>query len=139
MIFLGIPVYLICYINLIYLRWHIAETKQRSYFYIKSFIDITPPESYLRPNLRDTCGHPLKITQLPTSIDTYKHSFFPSAIKLWNNLSSDIIESQSLEEFQTQLNNYILHTWTLNFNVKLCILLYTEVCTVINHDHSLLQ
>ena len=106
------------------------------YKIIHKLVDITPSGSYLRPNSRDTRGHPLKFTQLPTSIDVCKHSFFPSAIKLWNNLSSDIIESQSLEEFQTQLNNYILHSWTLNFNVNLCITLYTEVCTVNNHNHN---
>ena len=80
------------------------------YKIIHELVDITLPESYLRPILRDTRGHPFKFTQLPTSIDTYKHSFFPSAIKLWNNVSSDIIESQSLDEFQTQLNNYVLHS-----------------------------
>ena len=103
------------------------ETKQR---------DITPPESYLSPNLRYTCGHPLKFIQLPTSIDAYKHSFFLLAIKLWNNLLSDIIESQSLEEFQTPLNNYILHSWTINVNVNLCIILYIEVSTVNNHNYN---
>ena len=71
------------------------------YKIIHKLVDITPPESYLRPHLRDTRGHPLKFTHLPTSIDACKHSFFPPAIKLWNNLSSDIIESQSLEEFRT--------------------------------------
>ena len=80
------------------------------YKIIHELVDITPPESYLRPNSRDTRGHSLKFTQLPTSIDAYKHSFFPSAIKIWNNLSSHIIESQSLEAFQTQLNNCILHS-----------------------------
>ena len=59
------------------------------YKIIHILVDITPPESYLRPNSRDARGHPLKFTQLPTNIDTYKHSFFPSVTKLWNNLSSD--------------------------------------------------
>ena len=42
---------------------------------IHKLVDITPSESYLIPNSRDKRGHPLKFTQLPTSIDAYKHSF----------------------------------------------------------------
>ena len=45
------------------------------YNIIHKLVDITPSESYLIPNSRDKRGHPLKFTQLPTSIDAYKHSF----------------------------------------------------------------
>ena len=76
------------------------------YKIIHKLVDITPPVTYLRPISMNTRGHPLKYIQLPTSIDAYKHSFYPSAIKIWNNLSICVIESQSLEEFQTHLNNY---------------------------------
>ena len=38
------------------------------YKIIHKLVGITPPESYLRHNSRDTRGHPLKCTQLPTSI-----------------------------------------------------------------------
>ena len=50
--------------------------KARIIFYIANhkLVDITPPESYLRPNSRDTGGYHLKFTQLPTSIDAYRHS-----------------------------------------------------------------
>ena len=51
------------------------------YTIIHKLVDMTPPESYLRSNSRDTCGHPLKFTQLPTSIDAYKHSFSHQQLK----------------------------------------------------------
>ena len=50
------------------------------YRIIHKLVDITPPESYLRPNSRDTRGHPLKFTQSPTSVDAYEHSFYPFII-----------------------------------------------------------
>ena len=50
-------------------------------------------------------GHSLKCIQLSTSIDAYKYSFFSSAIKFWNILSTYITESHSLQECQTKVNN----------------------------------
>ena len=61
-----------------------CRDKARIIFLYRIFhklVDITPPESYLRPNSRDTCGHPLKFTQLPTSIDAINTLFSHQQLK----------------------------------------------------------
>lgn len=48
-----------------------------------------------------TRGHNMKHT-IPTSrINSHQHSFFPSAMRLWNSLPSDAVETLSLERFKT--------------------------------------
>ena len=41
-----------------------------------------------------------------TLIDTYKFSFFPSTIKLWNQLPANIINSSTPNEFCNNLSNF---------------------------------
>jgi len=45
--------------------------------------------------------------QLVTNIDSYKYSFFPSVIKLWNQLPPHFVNSPSLDQFCDNLSNYI--------------------------------
>ena len=42
--------------------------------------------------------------QLSTRIDSYKFSFFPSSIKLWNSLPSFVINSTNIDQFCKNLN-----------------------------------
>ena len=42
--------------------------------------------------------------QLSTRIDSYKFSFFPSSIKLWNFLPSFVINSMNIDQFCNNLN-----------------------------------
>ena len=48
--------------------------------------------------------------QLDTMIDSYKFSFFPSTIRLWNTLPPFVIHSPILDEFCTNLNIHYDHT-----------------------------
>ena len=52
-----------------------------------------------------TRGHVLKIQQPTTRIDSYLNSFFPSAIKLWNSLPANVIDSSKLDDFKYKLSN----------------------------------
>ena len=66
-------------------------------------VDVSVPDYYLTPVSWNTRGHPSRFIQLQTNIDAYKHSFYPSAIRLWNALPTYVIEANSLEDFQKHL------------------------------------
>ena len=40
--------------------------------------------------------------------DTYKYSFYPQTIELWNNLPLQIADSPSFSSFQNLLHKYIV-------------------------------
>ena len=52
-----------------------------------------------------TRGHSLCLTQPFARTDIYFHSFYPSSIRLWNNLPCDIVECSSIEQFKDKLSN----------------------------------
>ena len=52
-----------------------------------------------------TRGHHKKILQPPTRTDIYKYSFFPSAIRLWNNLPESLSTVKTIDEFKNLLVN----------------------------------
>ena len=49
-------------------------------------------------------------SQLQTMIDSYKFSFSPSVIRLWNTLPPFVINSLTLDDFCTNLHNHYDHT-----------------------------
>ena len=68
-----------------------------------------PPSTFLIPNISPTRHHQ-QCFQLPYSrINAHLHSFFPSTIRIWNSLNSNIITSNSLDLFKRKLFDYILH------------------------------
>ena len=54
-------------------------------------------------NLRNTRGHPFHLRHLPTRVDAYCHSFYPSTIRIWNNLPESVISSTTVELFKYNL------------------------------------
>ena len=54
-------------------------------------------------NAVSTRGHHLKMLQPATKVDAYLYSSFPSAVKLWNSLPSNLIKSPSLDNFKCNL------------------------------------
>ena len=65
------------------------------------YIQPDVPIAYARGT--NTRGHHLKIQQTATRIDVYLHSFFPSTVKLWNLLPSNLIDSPTLDSFKCNL------------------------------------
>ena len=49
-----------------------------------------------------------RINPLFCRTDTYKYSFYPQSIKLWNNLPLQIADSSSFTSFQNFLHKYIV-------------------------------
>ena len=57
----------------------------------------------LLPSIHITRGHDERFLQLPTRINTYLHSFFPSAMKLWSQLSSEVIHLTNYADFKNKI------------------------------------
>ena len=78
------------------LQWDTLEATRNNlcvillYKIINKLVDTFSEEQLLLTN-SVTRGHPLRYLQPPTKIDAYKYSFFPSAIRIWNSLPSDIV------------------------------------------------
>ena len=83
------------------LQWDTLEARQNNlrvillYKIINKMVDIFPEEQLVLTN-SVTRGHSLRHLQLPTKTDAYKYSFFPSSIRIWNSLPSDIVEAETL-------------------------------------------
>ena len=54
----------------------------------------------LQPASTTTRGHPLKFKQLQAHVDAFKYPFYPSAIKIWNSLPSEVALSSNLKQFK---------------------------------------
>ena len=72
-------------------------------FKIHNIVDIQP-HNYLIPNQLLTRGHHYRFQQLPTYIDSYKYSFYPDAIKIWNSLPEHTVEAPTLQLFKENLH-----------------------------------
>ena len=59
-----------------------------------------PSAPYLQPTSVRTRGNNMRFLVPFTSVNSYKNSFFPSTVRLWNSLPSDITRMQSLEAFK---------------------------------------
>ena len=64
-------------------------------------IPIAPP--YLYPSFHSLRGHQLRFSQQHCRIQAYQHSFFPSAVRLWNSLPQAVVSAQSLDTFKKLL------------------------------------
>ena len=62
------------------------------------------PTDDLTPIQNRTRGHGTRFLQPHTRIQAYKHSFFPSAITIWNTLPQDLTSRPSLESFRAGLS-----------------------------------
>ena len=53
-------------------------------------------------------GHSTKLLQLDTRVDLCLHSFFLSAIKVWNNLPNNLVTCSSVDQFKARLAEHQL-------------------------------
>ena len=65
-------------------------------------VDI-PASAYFHPVTSSTRGHSLRYFQQYCRTKVYLHSFFPSGIRLWNQLPESIVTSETLEDFKRGL------------------------------------
>ena len=67
-------------------------------------VDVDLPD-YNLVNTRLTRGNDLTFIQPPANIDVYKYSFFPDAIRLWNNLPSSVTHADTVDNFKLYLKS----------------------------------
>jgi len=95
------------------LGWASLRTRRRNmklamlYKINHSLIAIDGRDHNILPSTRPSSRHSNDQSfQIPhTNKDTYKHSFFPSTIRLWNALPNNTVGSPSLDSFKAGLLN----------------------------------
>ena len=63
-----------------------------------------PANKHLVNAQNRTRGHETRFLQPFTRVQAYKQSFFPSSIRIWNTLPSDVMGKPSLESFRDALS-----------------------------------
>ena len=95
-----------------HLRWPTLEARGRvarltmmyKTFHNHAAVDI--PEYVQHQTYTKTrYSHPMKFIPIQTSCDTYKFSYWPRTIIDWNNLTPMILESTSVNSFNTAVSN----------------------------------
>jgi len=91
------------------MHWTTLETRRANLRLIMMFkivnnlVEINAGTSLIRNNL-PTRGHSNRFNQPFTRVNSFKYSFYPDAIKLWNKLPDDIINCGSLQRFKDLIN-----------------------------------
>ena len=57
----------------------------------------------LTPNTQNTRGHGCKFRVPAACVDAFNYSFFPTTIRIWNQLPAAVIMSPSIEAFKSRL------------------------------------
>ena len=76
-----------------------------TYKILNAMISI-PSDNFQRVNV-NTRGHISHYQCLQTACDSYRFSFFPSTIKLWNCLPADIASAPNYNEFIMKLEKHL--------------------------------
>ena len=58
---------------------------------------------HLQPSSSTTRGHSQRFIPISTRVDTYKHSFLPSVIRMWNSLPIEVVAMKNVNDFKTKL------------------------------------
>lgn len=77
------------------------------YRMLHGLVDVQPPTGLCQPATRTTRGHQQKLQVPHSRTDVYLHSFFPSATRIWNALSAEVVASPSLPAFQSAVHGWL--------------------------------
>ena len=86
------------------LNWNTLYSRRRTsrlcllYKILHNLVDVILPE-YIVPSTRFTREHDQKFILPQSRIDTYKFSFFPNSIRLWNNLPLETVHAHTIDKF----------------------------------------
>ena len=87
------------YLALLRLRYNLLYCMMQ----INHLVDI-PANPFLTPiSTHSTRGHNMRFMQPMTRIDSYMYCFFPLAIKIWNDLPQNVIDSNDIDQFKQKL------------------------------------
>ena len=76
------------------------------YKIMNGLVDMPIRQGVIEKVSRSTRGHQLKLRVPHARTDVYKHSFFPSAVRLWNSLDQASITATTVPAFKTSLENW---------------------------------
>ena len=89
-------------------KWRDDLTLLMFYKIINQYVDILCDHILQKP-FNFTCSGNTKFLHLPSRIDSFKHSFFPRAIRLWNHLPEHIVKSDvNIDSFKHLLSNLLV-------------------------------
>jgi hypothetical protein len=77
------------------------------YRIVYNLVDI-PAEHHLNRTSLRTRVHSLRFMVPHTRTKVHRRSFFPQAIRLWNQLPGSVVEADTLDSFKTQLSRATL-------------------------------
>ena len=93
-----------------HLSWETLETRRAKasltmfYKVVNDLVDI-PASTYLTPgSSRTRSSHAFKFRQFQCSQNSFKHSFFPATVVLWNSLPASVAEAPDLASFKRGLS-----------------------------------
>ena len=66
-------------------------------------VAIPIPSYIIKPTRTSRIHHPKRYIQIRPKKDAYKYSFFPRTIRDWNQLSDELLDIESSEEFKSRL------------------------------------
>ena len=90
------------------LGWNTLEVRRNQaravmmYRIVNGLIAI-PASLYLTPNTQNTRGHGCKFRVPAGCVDAFNYSFFPTTIRIWNQLPAAVVMSPSIEAFKSRL------------------------------------
>ncbi|KAL8593065.1 hypothetical protein ACOMHN_017991 [Nucella lapillus] len=75
---------------------------------VRNYVDISIPVELIQKSKdgMQTRGHREKMMQTQPSVDTYKYSFFPASIILWNALPTPFLTAQLVPSFRSSLRGW---------------------------------
>ena len=90
------------------LEWNTLQQRRMQskivilYRIVHQLVSIPSHIPYLIPT-RASRGHNMRFAIPRLTVNTHLYSFFPSAIRIWNQLPDSTVSAQSLETFRDQL------------------------------------
>ena len=85
---------------------------RHSYLSVSTLYDIFSEKTsfnffdYYNCNTSSTRAHKLSIVPIPSSINSYRHSFFVNTVFLWNTLSFDMLNIKSVRSFRRAIYHH---------------------------------
>ena len=74
------------------------------YKIVNNLVEIETGNSLIKNNL-PTRGHSNRFKQPFTGVNSFKYSFYPDAVKLWNKLPDTINNCTTLQNFKDLINS----------------------------------
>ena len=100
------------------LGWPTLQTRRNylklllTYTILKAMISI--PSDNFKPVTVNTRGYQFHFQCLQCTCDSYRFSFFPSSIRLWNCLPTDITSVNTFNEFTEKLKQHFIDNFIDN-------------------------